>query len=109
MREIDIDGEDAADGLIALVLAVIELLVEAMEREGVRRMESGQLTDEEVERLGSQFAAIEAEIERLKAEADIEEDVADLRFQLDDLVNDAIRSVAAEEVDATREGGVYRG
>lgn len=96
MTRIDLDGEDAADGLIALVVAVIELLVETMEREAVRRMASGQLTDDEVERLGTRFAAIEAELDRLKADAEVERDVADVRAQLNGLVDDAVSRVAAE-------------
>lgn len=97
MTKIDLDGEDAADGLIALVVAVIELLVETMEREAVRRMSSGQLTDDEVEKLGTRFAAIEAELDRLKADAGVEQDVDEFRAQLHGLVDEAVTSVAADE------------
>lgn len=99
MTKIDLDGDDAADGLIALVVAVIELLVETMEREGVRRMESGQLSSEEVERLGSQFMSIEAEIDRIKDEADVEQDVEAFRGQLHDLVDDAVDSIDAAKTE----------
>lgn len=99
MTKIDLDGDDAADGLIALVVAVIELLVETMEREGVRRMESGQLSSEEVERLGSQFMSIEAEIDRIKDEADVEQDVEEFRSQLHDLVDDAVDSIDAAQTE----------
>jgi hypothetical protein len=95
MTAIDVDGEDAADGLLALVVAVVELLVEAMEREGVRRMESGQLSDEEVERLGRQFQSLEAEIDEIKETAGIGSEVDDVRSQLGGLVGDALRSVDA--------------
>ena len=105
MTRIDLDGEDAADGLIALVVAVIELLLETMEREAVRRMESGQLTDEEIERLGAQLASIEAEIERIKADAGIDEDVTDLRTQLHDLVDGAVSSLASDANDEPFAGG----
>ena len=97
MTKIDLDGDDAADGLIALVVAVIELLVETMEREGVRRMESGQLSSEEVERLGSQFMSIEAEIERIKDDAGVEQDVEQFRSQLHDLVDDAVDTIDAAQ------------
>lgn len=90
MTTVDLDGEDAADGLVALVVAVVEILVEALEREAVRRMESGRLTDEQIDRLGRRLAAIEEEIERLKSETEVEDDVADLRSQLDGLVREAV-------------------
>lgn len=95
MPTIDLGSENAADGLVALVVAVLELLVETMEREGVRRMESGQLTDEEVERLGAQFMEIEAEIDRIKEDAGVEQEVESFRAQLDGLVDQAIDRVDA--------------
>lgn len=93
MTQIDIDGESARDGLMTLVMTVVELLVDVMEREAIRRMESGDLTDEEIERVGSQFAALEAEIESIKEDEEIDEPVDQLRERLDGLVADAVRTV----------------
>ncbi|WP_101296548.1 gas vesicle protein GvpK [Halegenticoccus soli] len=93
MTTIDLDGEEASDGLLTLVVAVVELLVEALEREAVRRMESGSLTDEEIERLGAQLAALEDEVDRLKADQGIEDGVDRLRGDLSSLVDDALRRV----------------
>jgi hypothetical protein len=97
MTTIDIDGEEARDGLMTLVVTVVELLVDAMEREAIRRMESGQLTDEEIDRLGEQLATLEAEIERLKDEEGIDESVGDLREELDDVVDDLIHGAHGME------------
>jgi hypothetical protein len=95
MKHIELDEEegDAASGLLALLVTVMELLVEAMEREAIRRMESGQLSPEEIERLGAQLQAIEAEIAEIKESEGIEQEVG----QLDSLVADAVEQVRAEE------------
>jgi hypothetical protein len=90
MTTIEVDGDDARDGLLTLVITVIELVIEAMEREAIRRMESGTLTDEEIERLGSQLAALEEEVERLKTDEGIDRSVDDLRGELDGLVDDLV-------------------
>ena len=99
MTTIDVDGDEARDGLMTLVVTVVELLVDAMEREAIRRMESGELTDEEIERLGSQLAALEEEIEGIKRDEGIESSVDDLRGELDGLVRDLV-----ERADEPRQG-----
>ncbi len=96
MDTINLDGEEASDGLLSLVIAVVELLIEALEQEAIRRMESGALTDEEIERLGAQLAALHEEIAQLKADNDLEDDVSQLRGSLSDLVEDALKRVDDE-------------
>jgi hypothetical protein len=97
MEAINLDGEEASDGLLSLVIAIVELLIEALEQEALRRMESGSLTDEEIERLGTQLAALHEEIEGLKTDCGIEDDVSQLRTSLSDLVEDALEGVDDDE------------
>lgn len=104
MTTIDVEGGEASDGVMTLVVTVVELLVDALEREAIRRMESGKLSDEEVERLGQQLAAIEAEIDQLKDDQGIEEGVSDLRGDLDGIVSDAIERLGE---DASPQGPGY--
>jgi len=49
-------GEGKLDnGLARLVLTVVEVLRQVLEKQALRRADSGSLTDEEVERLGVAF------------------------------------------------------
>jgi hypothetical protein len=62
------DREDVARGLAQLVLTLIELLRQLMERQAVRRVEAGGLSDEQVERLGQALMALEKQMAELKEE-----------------------------------------
>ena len=99
MTEINVDGdgENTRAGLMALIVTVIDLLVDALSREAVRRMEGGRLTDEEIERLGTQLARLEAELDRLAEDEGIEEEVSRLRKDLDGIVNDALQRIDERE------------
>ncbi|MGB8946257.1 MAG: gas vesicle protein K [Streptomyces sp.] len=50
---VDLDAESAGRDLASLVLTVVELLRQLMERQAVRRFDAGDLTDEEEERVGT--------------------------------------------------------
>lgn len=60
------DPEKVQQGLAKLVLTLIELLRRLMEKQGMRRMENGTLTDEEIEKLGIAFMNLEEKMEELK-------------------------------------------
>ena len=61
-------------GLAQLVLTLIDLLRQLMERQAVRRMEGGTLTEEEVERLGRTFMLLEKRMGELKKSFGIEDE-----------------------------------
>jgi hypothetical protein len=53
-------------GLVKLVLAIIELLRQVMEKQAMRRIDAGSLTPEDIERLGRSLMEVEATIHRLQ-------------------------------------------
>ncbi|MHB1594100.1 MAG: gas vesicle protein K [Streptosporangiaceae bacterium] len=58
-RRIRADPETAERSLVSLVLAVVELLRELMERQAIRRVDAGDLSDEQIERIGLTLMALE--------------------------------------------------
>jgi hypothetical protein len=60
------DPEQVERGLVQLVLTIVELLRQLMERQALHRMEAGGLTDDEIERLGQTFMALAERMEELK-------------------------------------------
>jgi hypothetical protein len=65
-RSGDARPEDVQRGLAQLVLTLVEVLRELMERQALRRMDSGTLDDDEIERLGATFIALRERMEELK-------------------------------------------
>lgn len=63
---INTDHENVERGLASLVLTIIELLRQLMERQALRRIECGDLTDEQVERMGRTFMALEQRMNELR-------------------------------------------
>ena len=63
-----LDAKHAADGLGRLVLTVMKALHELLERQAIRRMEEGDLTDLQLERLGTALMRQGEELDRLRNE-----------------------------------------
>jgi hypothetical protein len=64
-ERINVDPEGIEQGLAQLVLTLIEFLRQVLERQAVRRMEGGTLSDEEVERVGLALMKLEEKIHEL--------------------------------------------
>ena len=90
---IKIDQDNLKNGVLGLVLAVVEILRDALQNQATRRIESGTLTDEEVERLGAALADLDIAIEGIKREQGLEQAVQSVRDGLDDLVNDVVQRI----------------
>ena len=63
---IDADPESVEKGLVTLVLTLVELLRQLMERQALRRVEQGSLTDDQIEKVGSTLMALEDRMAELR-------------------------------------------
>ncbi len=57
---------DSGRGLGQVVVAVLEIIRDLLERQAIRRMESGSLTPDEVERLGLALIALDRQFAELR-------------------------------------------
>jgi hypothetical protein len=65
-RRINADPDGVERGLAQLVLTVVELLRQLMERQALHRIDGGGLDDDQVERLASTLMALEQRMDELK-------------------------------------------
>ncbi|GAA2718402.1 gas vesicle protein K [Micromonospora olivasterospora] len=65
-RRLAVDRDSVERGLASLVLTVIELLRQLMERQALRRVDLGDLTEDEVERIGVTLMALEEQMTALR-------------------------------------------
>lgn len=87
---INIDEDNLKQGLLGLVVALVEIIQEVLERQALRRIESARLNDEEVERLGEALADLDEALKNIKKENDIEEAVESVRDGLDQVSDEVI-------------------
>ncbi|NJN16151.1 MAG: gas vesicle protein K [Oscillochloris sp.] len=79
-QRINADPEEVERGLAKLVLTLIELLRQLMERQALRRVEAGSLSDEEIERLGVTFLKLQERMEELKVTFGLENEELNLNL-----------------------------
>lgn len=65
-RHLDFDPDNLERDLASLVLTVVELLRQLMERQALRRVEVGDLTEDEEERIGMTLMLLEDRMELLR-------------------------------------------
>ena len=65
-ERINIDPEKVENGLAKLVLVLVELIRRLLEKQAIRRIEGGSLSDEEVERIGEAMMKLEDKVQELK-------------------------------------------
>jgi uncharacterized protein YjiS (DUF1127 family) len=74
------DPEDVRRSVMQLVLTLVDFIRQVMERQALRRMEEGTLSDEEVERVGAALMKLEETVHDLARQAGL--DPGDLNLDL---------------------------
>ena len=71
-RRVNADPENLERGLAQLVLTIIELLRQLMERQALRRIDGGTLSEEQIERLGRTFMELDRRMAQLREQFGLE-------------------------------------
>ncbi|WP_030544788.1 gas vesicle protein K [Streptomyces albus] len=65
-RRLDVEPDTVGRDLVALVLTVVELLRQLMERQAIRRVEEDDLTEDQIERIGTTLMLLEERMAELR-------------------------------------------
>jgi len=84
-ERINADEESVEHGLAKLFLTLMELVRQLLEKQAIRRIEAGTVTDDEIERMGETFLKLERKMTELKATFGLQDD--DLNLNLGPLGN----------------------
>ena len=79
-ERISADSDIVENGLAKLVLSIIELVRKLLEKQALRRMDAGNLTDDEIERLGNALMKLEEKMADLKRAFNLDDE--DLNMNL---------------------------
>ena len=74
------DSDIVENGLAKLVLSIIELVRRLLEKQALRRMDAGNLTDEEIERVGSALMKLEEKMAEMKQIFGLDDDDLNLKL-----------------------------
>ena len=94
---INIDENNLKHGVLGLVIALVEVIRDALKIQAFKRMESGVLSEEECERLGKALMELDIALEEIKVEQGIIESVQAVRDGLDEIVDGVINRIVNPE------------
>jgi hypothetical protein len=94
---IRVDEDNLKQGLLGLVIALVEVIRDALKIEALKRMEGGTLLEEECERLGEALMDLDVALEGIKKEQGIVDSVQAVRDGLDQVVDDVLDRIVNPE------------
>ena len=87
---LDIDEGNLKQGILGLVIALVEIIQDTLKTQAFKRMEAGSLSEEEMNRLGEALMELDIALDQIKEEHGVAEAVQSVRDGLDDLVDEVL-------------------
>ncbi|MFA6218131.1 MAG: gas vesicle protein K [Candidatus Omnitrophota bacterium] len=94
---IDLDEGNLKQGLLGLVIALVEVIKDALATQAFKRVEGGSLSEAEIERLGEALTDLDIAMAQIKEEHGVAETVKNVRYGLDELVHNAVDRIVNPE------------
>ena len=90
---IKIESDNLKEGLLGLVIALVEIIKEVLQKQAICRLEGNSLKEEEAEKLGLAFMKLDETLKQIKKEHNLEKIADKIRADLDGLVDDSMKKL----------------
>ena len=87
---INLDEDNFKHGILGLVIALVEIIRDALRLQAFKRMDGESLTEDEIERLGEALMDLDTALDQIKQEHGIADAVQQVRDGLDDVVDEVL-------------------
>ncbi len=87
---LNIDEGNLKQGVLGLVIALVEIIQDALKTQAFKRMEAGRLSEEEMDRLGEALMDLDTALDQIKEEHGVAEAAQSVRDGLDDIVDEVL-------------------
>ncbi len=95
---IKVDADNLQEGLLGLVIALVDIIKDVLQKQAIHRLESGSLKEVEAERLGLAFMQLDETLAKIKKENNLEATVGKIRSDLDSLVDESLTKLIPLEL-----------
>jgi hypothetical protein len=87
---LDIDEGNLKQGVLGLVIALVEIIQNALKTQAFKRMEAGKLSEAEIIRLGEALMELDVALDQIKEEHGVAEAVKSVRDGLDEILDEVV-------------------
>ena len=102
---IKVDSDNLKEGLLGLVIALVEIIKEVLQKQAIYRLEGSSLSEEDAEKLGIAFMQLDETIKKIKKENNLEKTADKIRQDLDNLVDNSISKLVDPLLVEAKENG----